>query len=107
MKISYVAIGTLIIGTGICGYLYLRGKREKSKENAYPNPYVESHTSEMVDFSPSSTNSNAGSPFDNIAHQHQVATEIIRNTFEEIRKVYEDTERKKEEIDELLNDLAK
>ena len=109
MKISYIIIGAAIIGVGVCVYLRLKGKKRQNIAGMNPDEKLDKREDFMVKQGsdiPDITDA-AKKTFSDIAIQHQTAAEILRDTVEEIKATNNETEQKKREIDELLNDLNK
>jgi len=109
MKMSYIIIGVAIVGVGVCGYLYLKGKKQQNTEGMRTDKkadkrddFILQQESDIPDITDSAEKS-----FSNIANQHQEAAVILRDTVEEIKATNNEAEQKKKEIDDLLNDLSK
>lgn len=106
MKMIYGAIGVaVVIGIGIGVYKIYKSKtnidcKVKSAEKTMPtiNNNCENE---------STNDSIIKASMKQITKQHQVANDIIRDTFEEIKEKNVATEQSKQEIQDLLNELNK
>ena len=109
MKFTYIIIGAAVIGIGVWGYCYMQSKKNQEIKDSTPaKKENEGKISDMTDDTViPDIKDFANESFNNIAGQHQVASEILKEMVEEIKITSNEAEQKKKEIDDLLNDLSK